>query len=316
MMAPRAAIYRCRGVTLLEMLLAMSLLVLLSSMTYWFYFSALESQERDTLAARKLQLARVVLQRIANEIRQASLITADNRVGIRGAPERIWLSTLRVPSRDLSRERSTNEGPPPAEYDLVKIEYKIARHPEILHEDGYEAALGLARVEHRIPRPDSAETGAAFEDEERVFSRGEDGELIGEELLLGDDEDGPGFGGEADINWEELYATEVKFLRFCYFDGYTWWDRWEIVGENPLPQLVKLTIGFEMHPPFDAELGVRDPEAEEFCTCLNRDPIDCEPLPDDQFTRTIRVAQADPFFRSRVTRETQALLQQLGEGMP
>ena len=52
------------------------------------------------------------------------------------------------------------EEPPPAEYDLVKTEYWIARHPEILHEDGWERALGLARVEHRIPRPDSAQTGA------------------------------------------------------------------------------------------------------------------------------------------------------------
>ena len=63
-----------RGITLLEILLAMSLLVLLTSMTYWFYGSMLGSRQRDTKQARKLQLARVVLHRIAKEIRQVSAV--------------------------------------------------------------------------------------------------------------------------------------------------------------------------------------------------------------------------------------------------
>jgi len=316
-----------RAVTLLEMLLAMSLLVLLSSMTYWFYSSALRTRETGTQFAQKLQLSRVVLQRLAGEIRQASIITADQRVGLRGEAERIWLSTLRVPSREVSLPRGTFEDPPPGEYDLVKVEYKIARHPDIEHPDGYPEALGLARVEHRIPRPDSAQTGEAFEDEEVILppvDGNEDGngqtdedyaDAAEERRLFKDEEESQAALGP-DINWEELYSKEIRFLRFCYYDGARWWDDWDVAGESPLPQLVQVTIGFESHPPFDDKFGFRDEEAERFCTCLNEDPVDCLPLPEDQYTMTVRVPQADPLFRSRVAKETQSLLQEVGTEAP
>ena len=90
---------RRRALTLLEIVLAMSLLVVLSSMTYWFYGSALETRRAGTVRAHRLRLVRVVLDRMAREVRQASMITADNRVGIRGEAERIWLSTLGVSSK-------------------------------------------------------------------------------------------------------------------------------------------------------------------------------------------------------------------------
>jgi len=317
-----------RAVTLLEVLLAMTLLVLLTSMTYWFYAATLRTREEDTQVARKQQLARVIMLRLSMEIRQASQITTNGRVGIRGEAEHIWLSSLRVPSRELSKDPSVLLEPPSSEFDLVKIEYSIARHPEILHEDGYEEALGLARVEHRIPRPDSA-------DQEDVFpSRqffGDDGSSNGNdnsaaddaaveqewERLLEEEADGPQIGIEDEINWEELYSKEIRFLRFCYYDGYNWWDDWDVVGENPLPQLVQVTIGFESRPPFDAEFGVEEEDADEFCTCMNKDPSDCLPLPPDQYTMTVRIPQADPFFRSRVTKETQALVKQVvGEETP
>ncbi len=157
--------YVRRGMTLLEIVLAMGILVVVSSMTYWFYSSTLRTGERSTDAAFRLRLARVVLDRITTEIRQASAITADGWVGIKGEPESIRLSTYRVPSRKQSEERRTREEPRPAEYDLTKVEYKIARHPEILDDEGYEFALGLARVEIPIPRPLPVKTPEQLEDE-------------------------------------------------------------------------------------------------------------------------------------------------------
>ena len=100
---------------MLEVVLAMGLLVVVSSMTYWFYSSSLETSQQGTEAAQRLRLARVVLDRIAKEIRQASVMTVDNRVGIRGDMEHIWLSSYRVPSRELSEDRSMREEPPPGE---------------------------------------------------------------------------------------------------------------------------------------------------------------------------------------------------------
>ena len=306
-----------RGLTLLEVVLAMSLLVVLSSMTYWFYASSLDTRERGRTEAHRLRLVRVTLDRIATEIRQASAITTDNRVGIRGTAERIWLSSLRVPTKKLSEERRAREAPLPGEYDLVKVAYHIVRHPDIRDDDGYERALGLARVEIRTQRPDSAETGEAFEGEPRQLETAEEEELEGEippedleEALYEEEEENADMGLLSEIEWEELYAPEIRYLRFCYFDGNTWWDTWDVPGENPLPQLVMVTVGFEGCPPFGEELG-QTPN-EEFCECLNREPEDCERLFPDQYSQVVRVAQADPLFRSRITREGQKLIEDLG----
>ena len=123
---PRAwATCRRRGMTLLEVVLSMGLLTVLTSMTYWFYSTVLDTRRGGTEEAQKLRLVRTVMDRLAREIAQASVITADGRVGIRGEPERIWLSTIRVPSRDLAAIRSRRKEPEPGEYDLVKTEYKM-----------------------------------------------------------------------------------------------------------------------------------------------------------------------------------------------
>jgi len=324
---------------LLEIVLAMGILVFVSSMTYWFYSSSLETSEEGTAAAQKLRLMRVVLDRMATEIRQAAVITVDNRVGVRGEAERIWLSTYRVPRQEHSRTRmllemsSVTDEPPPAEYDLTKVEYRIVRHPEVLHQDGYEFPLGLARVETLIPRPDRVQTDEALEKDERDLEEESETEAKDEgdgEDELEDEVEEPLLGGELseeeeergdvslepEIEWDELYAPEIRYLRLCYYDGHRWWDTWEVAGESPLPQLVMVTIGFEPRPPFGEEFGLGEIAEinEEFCECLNEEPVDCEPLAQDQFSTVVRVPQSDPLFRSRVSRETQALVQELNAG--
>ncbi len=102
---------------------------------------------------------------------------------------------------------------------------------------------------------------------------------------------------------------KIKYLRFCYFDGSTWWDSWNVEGENPLPQMVLVTIGFEGEPPFGEDFGRT--ENEEFCTCLNEDPVECERLPLDRASRVVRLVQSDPLFRSRITREGQAFVEDM-----
>jgi len=331
--------YARPAVTLLEIVLAMGILVFVSSMTYWFYSSSLETSEEGTAAAQKLRLMRVVLDRMATEIRQAAVITVDNRVGVRGEAERIWLSTYRVPRQEHSRTRmllemsSVTDEPPPAEYDLTKVEYRIVRHPEVLHQDGYEFPLGLARVETLIPRPDRVQTDEALEKDERDLEEESETEAKDEgdgEDELEDEVEEPLLGGELseeeeergdvslepEIEWDELYAPEIRYLRLCYYDGHRWWDTWEVAGESPLPQLVMVTIGFEPRPPFGEEFGLGEIAEinEEFCECLNEEPVDCEPLAQDQFSTVVRVPQSDPLFRSRVSRETQALVQELNAG--
>lgn len=300
---------RRRGLSLLEVVLSLSLLVILSSITYWFYSSAMRTRERDIQYADKIRLARVLLDRMAHEIRQATIQTADGGVGIDGDMERIRISSLRVPGREIADTRFERTEEPSAEYDLVTVEYRIARHPDILHpEEGYEYPLGLARIEQRIPRPEVPGAAPAAED---IIQEDEDGRISLDQATL-DSLLGGGTSLEEDntleteVNWQELYSQEIRYLRLCYYDGMTWWDDWHVGGENPLPQLVIATIGFEAHPPCGEEFG-QDEDNVEFCECLNRDPPDCRPLRPDQMSTTIRVTHADPLFRSRVSREGQNL---------
>lgn len=312
-----------RGVTLLEVVLAMSLLVILTAMTYWFYGSSLATRERGNADAQRLRQVKSLLERMATEIRQASAISSNQRVGIRGEAERIWLNSYRVPSREVAQERKAIAPAAPEEFDLVKVEYKIARHPDLLNDEGWEIPLGLGRVEIAVPRADSAQTGEAFEDQgPRPTGRpSAEAESEADNPLLQPTEadlDAEFFGRQRgseevdplhEVQWDELHAPEIKFLRFCYSDGRTWWDDWDVLGENPLPQLVMVTIGYTEEPPFDSEFVRQD--QEEFCTCLNLDPPDCLPLKKDQYQMVVRVAQADPLFRSRVTRETQGYVEQI-----
>jgi hypothetical protein len=162
--------------------------------------------------------------------------------------------------------------------------------------------------EEEVPPEDEPPEDGASVDDEAFDESALDEELFGEERE-GEVDLGP------DIQWDELYAPEIRYLRFCYFDGSGWWDTWDVTGENPLPQLVMVTIGFTPRPPFGEDLGLEDRVNDEFCECLLDEALDCIPLADDQFSMVVRVSQADPLFRSRVSRETQALMEELaGEG--
>jgi len=311
-----------RAVTLLEMTLAISLLVMLSSITYVFYSSSISTREQGLQEARKLRLSRMVLDRITDEIRQTATMTQDYGVGIIGDAEGIMLTTRRMPRRELARKEfmTTDELIP--EYDIVQVQYKIARHPDIVSEDGWEQPLGLARVETRIPRPEKPlqegeELDPLAEQEEMAEGQGFSEEFV-EDLFETQELESGDAGVGPSINWEELYSQDIHYIRFCYYDGYSWWDQWNVTGENPLPQIIQVTIGFNDHPPLGDDLG-QDKDNEEYCECLNRDPVDCLPVPSGEYSTLVRVTQADPLFRSRVSREGQALVEEMmkedeGEG--
>ena len=305
-----------RAVTLLEVILALGILGFVFSMTYWFYSSTLDTRRESELRNRKTQLVRVLLDRMAEELRQVSFEAIEGTAGMRGTPEELWLYTRRLPGRKVAEQYLYEEDyEPPGEYDLLTVHYRIVRHPEVQHPEGWDYPLGLARVEKRAPYiPVEDQDTIIVEQEIPVEGEGE-GEAASEAEL----EDGTVIEGGAgadqvqtieDIDWQELYSPEILYLRLCYFDGYRWWDTWEVDGENPLPQLVQITVGLEPRAPYGESFGY-DPEVEEFCTCQNEDTDDCEPLDGDLHQRVVRLSQADIFFRSRVTREAQGLLEEV-----
>jgi len=270
---------RRRAFTLLEVVISIGLFVLLLTTTFAFYDAALREREEGQAMSRNAQLARVVLDRMVREIRQATSNVASYGPGIIGHEDNefgpsISVNTIAMPDKALSEVRDIDRRRLPGQFDLRNIQYSILWDYENLDTNGDPVALGLARSETRTFLRDVI----IMED-----SGSEDGEAIAEDA--------------AQAFKRELYAPEIKYLKFYYFDGATWWKDWNVAA---LPQMVRITIGFIPGvPPQEEELEIVEDDFLE-----NPDEID--PLPADQYSVIVRVAQADVFFGSRITREASA----------
>ena len=73
-----------QGVTLLEAVLALGLMVVLLGGVYSFYFTALKARETGKQYARDVMTARSILATIASEVRQAVDITPGDGQGFKG----------------------------------------------------------------------------------------------------------------------------------------------------------------------------------------------------------------------------------------
>jgi type II secretory pathway pseudopilin PulG len=258
-----------RAFTLIEMVISTGLLVMLIGTMYWFYASSLQNREEGTQKARDVQLARVILNRIAEEIRQASGNTPGYGPGIIGGPNALSINTLTMPTKELLRRRSITAKPLAAQFDLNEVRYYIAWDEENLDEDGNPRPLGLVR---RVTK---------------TFNR----------VLILEGEEGT---DETAAIKEELYAPELKFIEFRYFDGATWWDRWEEFAGNSLPQMIRITVGYEAVLPEEFQ------QMELVDDNFLQDESEQEALPPDRYTTFVRLVQADVFYGSRVTREASA----------
>jgi hypothetical protein len=255
--------------------LAIGLFVILVGMLYGFYSSSLALRDRATKTTRDVQLARIVVDRICSEIRQA--ITGGGfGTGVYGDKYSISINTVVIPDKTLSEKRSIQDKPPPGQFDLQEVRYYVAYDEDHPDENGYPRALGLIRRAVKTFNTDV--------------------------IVEGDEK------GEADSRRafkQEMYAPEIKYVEFKYFDGAKWWDKWQIQQGNALPQVVRVTVGYVPHPP---------QEEEQFVKIDIGDEARKEPLPDDQYTRFVRLVQADTFFGSRLQREASAFSESEGEG--
>jgi len=273
-----------RGFTLLEVTIAIGLFIVLMATMFEFYDRSLRAREEGQMISRNAQLARVVLDRMAGEIRQATVNAASYGMGISGIEDNLYgptisINTITMPDKALSELRDVDERPLAGQFDLQNIQYAIAWDYENLDSNGEPVALGLARSESRtflrdvvVADADAAVAAEEAEDAALGFKR-------------------------------ELYAPEIKFLEFHYFDGASWWPDWNVPA---LPQMVRITVGFAPGlPPSGQEIDIVE---DDFLTR----PEEMDPLPPDQYSVIVRVAQADVFFGSRVTREASSFSESMG----
>lgn len=260
---------RRRGLTLLEVLLALGLVTLLSATMFLFYDVTLRSRDFGTRRINEGNLARVVAQKIAGEIRSANGFLQGAGPGISGKEHQITIQTVVLPDKELFVRRQIQDEPLPAQSDMRQVQYYIAYDEDLSFDypDGTTgpAPMGLVRREIQTLN--------------QVTVREDQAQSV--EL--------------------DLYAPEMKYLRFRYFDGVEWLDRWDIGkgGEaglgNSLPQAVEVTVGYT---------AIEPPEDEDELDLENSDllPAPPEPYSEDKCSIVVRLQQADTFFGSRILR--------------
>lgn len=256
------------GLTLLEVLLAIGLVTFLSVTMFLFYDVTLRSRDFGTRRINEGNLARVIAQQIANEIRSANGFLIGAGPGIAGKERQITIQTVVIPDKEIFVRRNIQDEPMPAQSDLRQVQYYLAYDEDASFEypDGTTgpAPMGLVRREIQTLN--------------QVIVRDDQSESV-------------------DL---DLYAPEMKYLRFRYFDGVEWLDHWDIGkgGEsglgNSLPQAVEVTVGYPaVPPPEENELDLENSDLK---------PAPAEAYGEDKCTIVVRLQQADTFFGSRLIR--------------
>jgi hypothetical protein len=261
----------CRrgALTLIEVILAMGLITLLAGAMFAFYEASLRTRDAGVRKIMDGNLARVVAMKIADEIRSANGFLGKTP-GVSGKDRMITLQTVVLPDKELFNRRKIQDARPPAESDIRQVQYYLAYDQDRSYaypdETVGPAPMGLVRREIKT---------------------------LNQKIIREDQQE------SVDL---DLFAAEMKYLRFRYFDGVEWLDKWD-VGDtmggmgNSLPQAIEVTVGYTALPPKD----------DKGLDLENKDVLPSLPEPYSPETCTIQVKlpQADTFFGSRLMRAQQ-----------
>ena len=246
---------RRAGFTLLEMIMAIGLMTVVLTSVMFFYSNVLQTRKEGEKLAQRTQLERVLLRKMAEEIRQAERINTYERKGaeekgLGGRLQGIELVTTVMLDPMQYAEREIRDREVPAAFDQRRVLYYLIRADDLEDEEGRPRVFGLARHEFKLRNRSVSIEGEEFE--ERV----------------------------------ELIAPEIRYLAFRFFDGASGTSRWQGADERFLPQAVRITMGRD---PADEEEeyfeSVSDKERFE------REDTEYHP---DRITQIVRVELADP----------------------
>lgn len=280
-----------RGVTLLEVILALGLTGMLLAGVYVFYANVLATREAADKICLDSQLMRVTVDRIADDVRYAGGFTPGFGVGLTGDKHSISVYRYMLPEPDVFNEYSAQiDQLPPAKADLRNVKYSLVWDEENKDDNNDPTCHGLFRsvqkTLNQLVVVEDADKGAMPSES--------DLELTDEESP--DDQENGLQPAPAGVEGE-LVAPEIKYLRFSYFDGAEWTDQW--VGgdkaENALPQAVMITVGKVPVLPDDEQID--DEEATALAEGGATDLVQEHP---DRFSVIVRLKQADRFLNSRV----------------
>jgi len=330
--------FRAKAVTLLEVTLAVSIMVPVLATVFIFYANSLESADQAQVRVRNVQLARVILDRITQEIRQSTGFTAGFGTGIFGTEHQVSINTVVIPDKALVERRGARARKRPGQFDLRQVDYYIAWDDVNTDENGDPRALGLVRRERRTfnklkpaaadqDQPGTADQdqpGTPDQDQPGIQNQGRLGAGAGirkqpdNPLAPGTNDngaaDGPpdGVGQASDSPFDDSLDKELSKdelegakrelyapeIKYIQF-RYHDGHRWWKSWEIKTGNALPQMVMVTIG--YKSELP--DDNQIKIIDDAPQSEDDIKPLPEDRFMRVVRIPQADSFFGSRVQRE-------------
>jgi len=308
---------RYRGFTLLEVILSLGLMITLLSGVFGFYWSVLRARNEGSTVARDVMMARAILERMANELRHATDILPGDGHGFHGDNDQITIVYVGMPTNEVFKEIDPmRDDPPPTQCDLRRVTYQLLESDEYEYDDGTRYIYGLFRSEQRTFDPNPSFVIKQDEDDEleQEEPEGEQEKITIDELIQ-----------------KEIIAPEFKYLKFEYFDGAEWHDRWrvavevegeegemsegaELEGEEPEVDSERGELGADLEGPREEgehvlpqavriTLGKERPDREEREFDINqlddmREEQELKEHHGDRFTIVVHLLQADQSLMS------------------
>jgi len=269
------------GFTLIEAVLALTLMIMLLSGVYGFYVTTLRARDVGSHIARDVLLAHSLLERMADEIRHTSDMVPGDGIAFSGTHDKLVVIRTGMPENyAFDKHDSKRDKLPPAQMDISRVTYELIWDDELTDDDGVKLCHGLLRSEQRTFDPNPKLVMKVAEDEAPPPEDGKDA-----------DQNAP--GPKVMPVDRELVAPEIKYVRFEYFDGAEWRDRWQAQQgdtdastgtlDHALPQAVRITLGHDRVAPEYEERDLKE-------TQDNSKKKEFHP---DRFTLVVYLHQAD-----------------------
>ncbi len=268
--SPRA---RRRALTLLEVVIAITLIVLLLGSILTFFWQSIEIRRQAVASADRTEIARQMLDRLSKELRgcvgldQIGFPVEQRLVGDRRS---VTFLTTVLPAKSQYDFYRESEDLPPAQHDLTLVTYKLWVDPQQTTESGDPIVGGILRTEKKT---------------------------LNQYVVNEDD--------PLDVR-NDLWSHELGYLEFRYYDGIEWDTKWDVTEGNSLPQLIQIAVGFNSITKVELE----DQDLTQYP--LSDYPLGDDQVHADRYSTIVRIPAADQFFSSRIQRVGKQVTEQLG----
>lgn len=272
-MTPGRNVHARKALTLLEVIISITLIILLLAFVLGFFWQMLEIRNVAAARAERTNLARQVLTRIETELR-GCIGTEQVRFPVeqRFAGDRRTLTflTTSLPAEHQYEFFDDLATPPPAQHDLTLVSYRLWISEDERDEFGEPVVGGIIRTEKKTLNQ-----------------------------FLVDEED------PLQVR-NDLWSAELGYLEFRYYDGVEWTTTWDATQGNSLPQAVQVTVGYGSV----TQDEIDDRDLDEF-PILDY-PFGDDLSHNDRYSLVVRLPAADKFFSSRLERVSNQMTEQFG----